>query len=144
MATLNRDAAEAMAGHPVHACTDVTGFGLLGHLAEMIVGAGLAAEVDSAALPIIPHTLEYAAMGLIPAGTYKNREFRKAIVDIEASVDRGIRDALFDPQTSGGLLIGVHADYADALLGGLHRKGATDSAVIGSIAADPNERIRVI
>lgn len=144
MAALNRSAAEAMAGHPVHACTDVTGFGLLGHLAEMVVGAGLGAEIDSTSLPIIPHALEYAAMGLIPGGAYKNREFRETIVAIEPSVDQGVRDVLFDPQTSGGLLISVQADHADALLYDLHRKGAADSAIIGRVVSEPFEQIRVI
>jgi selenide,water dikinase len=144
MATLNRAAAEAMAQHPVHACTDVTGFGLLGHLAEMVVGSGVGAEVDSQALPIIPQALEYAAMGLIPAGAYKNREFRENIVTIEPSVNRGVRDVLFDPQTSGGLLICTPADRVDALMGDLHKNGATGSAVIGRILSGPDEQIHVI
>jgi selenide, water dikinase len=144
MAGLNREAAEAMAGHPVHACTDITGFGLLGHLAEMVVGSGLSAEVEAKTLPIIPQTLEYAAMGLIPGGAYKNREYRESMVAIAASVDRGVRDVLFDPQTSGGLLICIGADCADALIFSLREKGVEDAAIIGKIISEPTEKIHVI
>lgn len=144
MAALNRGAAEAMETHPVHACTDITGFGLLGHLAEMVVGSGLGAEVASEKLPVIPQALEYAAMGMVPGGAYKNREFRQSIVTLSEQVDRFVRDVLFDPQTSGGLLICVDADHADALLTSLRRKGAADAAIIGKIVSDPPEQIRVI
>lgn len=144
MAALNRGAAEAMAEHPVHACTDITGFGLLGHLAEMVVGSGLGAEVASDHLPLIPEALEYAAMGLVPGGAYKNREFRQSIVTLSDRVDRFVQDLLFDPQTSGGLLIGVEADHADALLTSLRQKGAAEAAIIGRIVSEPAEQITVI
>lgn len=144
MAALNRGAAEAMAEHPVHACTDITGFGLLGHLAEMVVGSGLGAEVASDHLSLIPEALEYAAMGLVPGGAYKNREFRQSIVTLSDRVDRFVQDLLFDPQTSGGLLIGVEADHADALLTSLRQKGAAEAAIIGRIVSEPAEQITVI
>ncbi len=144
MARLNREAAEAMGDHPVHACTDITGFGLLGHLAEMVVGSGYSAEVEAETIPIIPQTLNFAAMGLIPGGAYKNREFRESIVTIADSVDRGVRDVLFDPQTSGGLLICADPDHAPALLSSLHGKGVEDAVMIGRIVPEPTESIHVI
>ena len=143
MATLNRDAAEIMKDYPVHACTDITGFGLLGHIAEMIIDTGFSIKLTSKTIPIIPETLEYAGMGLVPAGTYKNREFRECMVDFAPSVDRLVQDILFDPQTSGGLLICVDRKNADELLKKLKEKGMANAAIIGDVATEPKERIIV-
>lgn len=143
MATLNKDAAEIMSNYPVHACTDITGFGLLGHIAEMIIDTGFSIKLTSKTIPIIPGTLEYAGMGLVPAGTYKNREFRECMVDFAPSVDRLVQDILFDPQTSGGLLICVDRENADELLEKLKEKGMESAAIIGDVATEPKERIIV-
>lgn len=143
MATLNKDAAEIMSNYPVHACTDITGFGLLGHIAEMIIDTGFSIKLTSKTIPIIPGTLEYAGMGLVPAGTYKNREFRECMVDFAPSVDRLVQDILFDPQTSGGLLICVDRENADELLEKLKEKGMDNAAIIGDVATEPKERIIV-
>lgn len=143
MATLNKDAAEIMSNYPVHACTDITGFGLLGHIAEMIIDTGFSVTLTSKTIPIIPETLEYAEMGLVPAGTYKNREFRECMVDFAPSVDRLVQDILFDPQTSGGLLICVDRENADELLDKLKEKGMDNAAIIGDVATEPKERIIV-
>jgi len=143
MATLNRDAAEIMKDYPVHACTDITGFGLLGHIAEMIIDTGFSIKLTSKTIPIIPETLEYAGMGLVPAGTYKNREFRECMVDFDPSVDSLVKDVLFDPQTSGGLLICVNRENADELLKKLREKGMANAAIIGDVATEPKERIIV-
>jgi selenide,water dikinase len=143
MASLNRTAAEVMAAFDVHACTDVTGFGLLGHLAEMVSGAGAGARVLARSLPVIPEALEYASMGLIPAGAYKNREFREAMVVIEPGVDRVRQDLLFDPQTSGGLLIGVNGAQAADLVRALMEAGIDESAEVGEVLAGPEEKIWV-
>jgi len=143
MATLNRDAAEIMKDYPVHACTDITGFGLLGHIAEMIIDTGFSIKLTSKTIPIIPETLEYAGMGLVPAGTYKNREFRECMVDFAPSVDRLVQDVLFDPQTSGGLLICVDRENADKLLEKLKEKGMANAAIIGEVETELKERIIV-
>ena len=143
MATLNRDAAEIMKGYPVHACTDITGFGLLGHIAEMIIDTGFSIKLTSKTIPIIPETLEYAGMGLVPAGTYNNREFRECMVDFAPSVDRLVQDVLFDPQTSGGLLICVDRENADELLEKLKEKGMANAAIIGDVTTEPKGRIVV-
>ncbi len=144
MARLNRNSAEVMSRFDVHACTDITGFGFLGHLAEMVCGSGVGVRIISRQLPILPEALEFAAIGLIPAGAYKNREFREAMVDFAAGVDRQVRDALFDPQTSGGLLIGVSADKVDAMLALLQEHGNQDAAQIGEVVADACEKIVVV
>jgi len=143
MATLNRDAAEVMNDYPVHTCTDITGFGLLGHLAEMVVDSNYEIEIWSEKIPVIPKALEYAGIGLVPAGAYKNREFRDSMVDFAPSVDRLIQDILFDPQTSGGLLICVEKERADDLVKSLKKKGINDAAVIGEVLSGPAGRVVV-
>ncbi len=143
MAALNRDASEVMQHYPVHACTDITGFGLIGHLAEMVAGSGSGIGIHTAMIPIIPEAIEYAAMGLVPAGAYKNREFRKDMVDMSPSVDRIVQDILFDPQTSGGLLICVEKESADDLVHGLKKKGMEKAAIIGEVLSEPEGRILV-
>ena len=143
MATLNREAADVMSLYPIHACTDITGFGLIGHLAEMIVDAGIGIRLKSERIPIIPEALEYARIGLVPAGTYNNREFRKSITEFAPSVDRLTQDVLFDPQTSGGLLICVDREKADSLLHDLRKKGVEKAAVIGEVISGPRETIVV-
>jgi selenide, water dikinase len=143
MAALNREAAGAMARFDVHACTDVTGFGLLGHLAEMVVGSGMGARVFADRVPVIPEALEFAAMGLVPAGAYKNREFREAMIHIAGSVARSLQDVLFDPQTSGGLLICVPEDQASGLLKALQDAGVGAAAQIGEVLGGPEEMIQV-
>jgi selenide,water dikinase len=141
MATLNRDAATVMARFPIHACTDVTGFGLLGHLAEMVVGTGYGVVLRTADIPILPEAIEYAGYGLLPAGAFKNREFRAALVAFSTGIDPLIPDLLFDPQTSGGLLICIGEENADRLLDGLVKKNATESKIIGEVVAEPKEKI---
>ena len=116
MARLNRKPAEIMSRYEVHACTDITGFGLLGHLAEMVLDSGCGIRLQSDQIPIIPEAKGFALMGFIPAGAYRNREFRIGMTEFGLSVDRLLQDLLFDPQTSGGLLISVsEKDSADLL-----------------------------
>jgi len=143
MATLNRDAAKVMLNYPVHACTDITGFGLLGHIAEMVVESGLGVKIQADSVPTIKEALEYAGMGFVPAGTHNNREFRKLMVDISPSIDPVVQDILFDPQTSGGLLICVEQKNADDLLINLKEQGMPWAAIIGEVVKEPKERILV-
>jgi len=143
MATLNRDAAQVMKGFPVHACTDITGFGLLGHVAEMVVDSGFGISLWSEKIPIIPEALDYAAMGFVPAGAYNNRKFREGMVDISPSVKQAVLDILYDPQTSGGLLISVEKESAGDLVDELKKKGIDAAAVIGEVLTEPKERIVV-
>jgi len=144
MATLNRYAAEVMTGFPVHACTDITGFGLLGHLAEMAEGSGLGIRVYSDQVPLIPRTTDFAAMGLIPGGAHRNRDFRENMTIFSPDISRILQFVLFDPQTSGGLLISVAPDHADRLVDALREKGLADAAIIGEVIAEPAEKILVM
>jgi selenide,water dikinase len=143
MARLNRTPAEVMQAFRVHACTDVTGFGLLGHLCEMVVESGYGVALTNADIPVYPEAREYAAMGLVPAGTYNNRKFREAFVSFDQAVDGITRDILFDAQTSGGLLIMVDPADAVALVEKLHAEGVEDAAIIGEVIESPKERILV-
>jgi selenide,water dikinase len=143
MAALNRDAAEIMSNFTISACTDVTGFGLLGHLAEMVCGSGTSARIFSDQVPLIAEALEFAAMGLIPAGAYKNREFRESMIEFAEIVARSRQDVLVDPQTSGGLLISVDAHQSEKLVSALKDAGIHDAAWVGEILSDPEEKIWV-
>ena len=143
MAGLNRVAAEVMSAFEVHACTDVTGFGLLGHLAEMVSGSGRGVRIFAGQVPVIPEALEFASMGLIPAGAYKNREFRESMVTFDAGMDRARQDVLFDPQTSGGLLIAVSCSQAVELVKALRAAGIAEASVIGEVLGGHEEKIEV-
>jgi selenide,water dikinase len=144
MVSLNRDAARIMSNFNITACTDVTGFGLLGHLAEMVCGSSMSVRVFSEQVPVIAEALEFASMGLIPAGAYKNREFRESMIDFAESVERSRQDVLVDPQTSGGLLISVNGHQAGELVAALKDAGIGDAAQIGEILSGPEEKIWVI
>jgi selenide,water dikinase len=144
MAMLNRDAARIMTDFDISACTDVTGFGLLGHLSEMVNGSGCSARIDSDQMPVISEALEFAAMGLIPAGAYKNREFREYMITFAETVPRTLQDLLFDPQTSGGLLISVSDVHCNDLISALKDGGITDAARIGEVVDSHEEKISVI
>jgi len=136
MATLNRDAAMVMADFDVGACTDVTGFGFIGHLAEMVGGSGMGARIFSRQVPIIKEAMEFAAMGFIPGGAHKNRQFRESMIILPDTIERSLMDILADPQTSGGLLISVRGNQADELVSSLKDKGVGDAAVVGEIPGD--------
>ena len=125
MTTLNRGARDIMVRYRVHACTDITGFGVMGHLLEMAQGSDLRAEVEVSAVDLIPEALEFARMGVLPAGMYRNRTFAEQWVDA-GQTEIAVQDMLYDPQTSGGLLMAVDPADADALLAEL--KGTVPSA----------------
>lgn len=144
MASLNNNAARVMKRFDVHACTDITGFGLIGHLAEMLEGTGFGMTISSSSLPLIDVAFGFAAMGLIPAGAHNNRSFRESIVDMGPGIDRSVQDILFDPQTSGGLLICVREKDAALLLGELLQEGVEQAAIIGEVTESVRERITVV
>ena len=132
MTTLNKSARDAMIRYRVHACTDVTGFGLLGHAFEMAQGSDVRLDLEVDGVALIPEALELARMGILPAGMYRNRHFAEAGVDA-GDVELARQDLLYDPQTAGGLLISVAAEDAPALLRDL--QGAVPSAQrIGTVA----------
>lgn len=114
MTTLNKAARDAMVKYRVHACTDVTGFGMLGHMLEMTQGSGVEAELHVDDVEMIPEALELARMGILPEGMYRNRTFAEDSVDA-GDTELAKQDLLYDPQTAGGLLMAVDPADADAL-----------------------------
>ena len=143
MSTLNRKASEIMMKTGVDACTDITGFGLLGHAAEMVENTNVGIVIYANSVPVFPDAREMADMGMIPGGLYRNRDFRKAMVEFKRGVTKFQKTILFDPQTSGGLLIAVPEDKALSMLEKLHRAGVKDAAIIGEVVDNPKGRIIV-
>jgi selenide, water dikinase len=143
MATLNRAAMEAMQNVPVHAATDITGFGLLGHLRNMATASGCTAKVVTSAVPFLDAARTYVEEGIAPGGTHANLRFLNDFVDYDASVDARSRLLLCDAQTSGGLLMACTRENTPALLADLSRRGTPCAAVIGSLEVGPAGRMRV-
>ncbi|KMO86596.1 segregation protein B [Megasphaera cerevisiae DSM 20462] len=115
MAQLNKTARDMMVRYDVHGCTDVTGFGLLGHALEMARGSGLTLHLESEHIPYHAEACDMAEMGFVPAGAYRNRAYTQDDVVIREGTRQGLMDILYDPQTSGGLLIAVSEDVAPQL-----------------------------
>jgi len=144
MAALNRAAAEAMMETPgVHACTDITGFGFLGHAAEMVEDGDVGFRIHASRVPLFQGIRDFVEMGILPAGLYRNRDFRMAMMDIRPECPPWIADVLFDPQTSGGLLIAVAAESAEALLSRIHNRGVPEAAVVGDVTEENKGKITV-
>jgi selenide,water dikinase len=133
MATLNRDASEAMLAVGPSAATDVTGFGLLGHLREMTSGSGVAARLRAGAVPVQDGVRELAEQDVVPGGTKRNHAGLEGVVRWAPEIDQAEQLVLADAQTSGGLLIAVPAERAEALRGALERAGTPSAAEIGQI-----------
>jgi selenide,water dikinase len=143
MATLNKEAAEAMVRFGVRAATDVTGFGLLGHLREMAKASGVAAELVAEAVPLLPGALDLAKTERFPGGSTRNLSDVSEDVEFPEGMEEFERLLLADAQTSGGLLLAVDSDALDGLMDSLS-KVAPDARVIGQMQEGPPGRIRVI
>ncbi len=133
MTTLNKYAAELAKEFQVHCCTDITGFGLAGHAMEMAKGSKKTFVIYAEKLPVLSGAREYAEMGLIPAGAYRNREFLEK--DMESRISGWREDLLFDPQTSGGLLLAIPTEDAAGLMGRLSGL-ELPSAVVGEVTEE--------
>ena len=136
MATLNRTARDIMVKYRVHSCTDVTGFALLGHSFEMAQGSGCTVHIQSGNVPFHPEAWDLAAMGLIPAGAYRNRDFAQKGVTVRGDVSRTMQDLLYDPQTSGGMPAGAAGQHPCRGPGGL-RHGAAGQLADSGINEPP-------
>jgi selenide,water dikinase len=144
MSALNRAAAEALAGLEVHAVTDITGFGLLGHGLEMARASNAELTIYAGRVPVLPWAREYAAMGLVPAGSHANRRFCENHLTLEPGVDQVTQDLLSDAQTSGGLFIAIAPQHAETLMSRLKERGVAEAAVIGEVTGTGVGRIRVM
>jgi selenide,water dikinase len=140
MSTLNGPAAEVMTEIGVQAATDVTGFGLVGHLLEML-GDDAGAEIDASKLPVLSGALEMAKEGVIPGGSRRNENETRGRVDADG-LDAGLRALLFDAQTSGGLLMAVPPEKTEALMSALGDGGVPSASVIGKVTSGP-PRVKV-
>jgi selenide,water dikinase len=141
MATLNKVAAERMLEAGAHGCTDVTGFGLMGHLVEMAAGSGVDIEVMWDDLPLLPGVLECAAAGIIPGSVERNRESCGAAVDLGDGATAAMLEVCMDAQTSGGLLIAIPEGAAGPLVARLHEDGLAEAAVVGKILGKGTGRV---
>jgi selenide,water dikinase len=133
MGTLNKYAAEIMFKYNVNACTDVTGFGLAGHILEMQDGHEFSVVIHSVNLPLLDGALENAAMGLIPGGLYRNRKYVGDRCIISENIKREVADIIFDPQTSGGLLISLPRNEAEDMVQEMHQSGISEASIIGEV-----------
>jgi len=143
MRRLNRAAAEAMQEIGVDACTDITGFGLLGHFFEMTKASGVDAVLDPERVPLLPGALDHARAGDKPGGLGANRTYVEPRLSIEGAYDPPLLDLIFDPQTSGGLLIAVAEEKAEALASAFLVRGLKDAARIGRILGPGEGLIRL-
>jgi cysteine desulfurase NifS/selenium donor protein len=142
MRSLNKDAADAMEEVGAHACTDITGFGLLGHLREMAAASGLDAEIDPRAVPVLEPARDLAGSDIVPGGTLDNLSHVSPFVDWSPNLSRTDKVLLADAQTSGGLLISVSADKSDELLAALEKRGVSPARVIGRFKGEGAGRIQ--
>jgi len=141
MSTLNKIAAEGMIKFRANSCTDITGFGLLGHANEMAKASEVTFIIESEKIPIIDGAIEKAKMGLIPAGAYRNAEYLKDSIIFQKQIETHIKDILFDPQTSGGLLISIDKENAKGLLEFYHNNLTTDFSIIGEVIEKKDKSI---
>lgn len=141
LATLNKEASELMVSADAHACSDITGFGLLGHACEIALNSEVAIELYSNRVPIFREAAHFAKTGLKSKGMHSIKEFRSNMIDYASKIDDWLLNILFDPQTSGGLLISVSPQAADRLLIKLREAGYKETAIIGAVANAPKGKI---
>jgi selenide,water dikinase len=145
MTTLNKAAAELMtATSGVHACTDITGFGFLGHACEMVAESGVGMKINAATVPFFNEIRDFVEDGIVPAGLHRNRNFRMSMIDRKTGFPDWLVDIFFDPQTAGGLLIALAADQAEGLAAKMRAQGLSDAAIVGEIIAEPAGRIQLV
>lgn len=144
MTSLNDTASALMRRLPVHACSDVTGFGLLGHAFEMASGSGVTIVFDTRQLPLLPGARRLAEQGYLTGGCKRNREYLKHQIAIDRSVRNGLTEIALDPQTSGGLLIALPESHAKALVDELRSSGVDAAAAVGYATALQDVCVRLV
>lgn len=144
MSALNKKASEMMiAEEDVHACTDITGFGFLGHACEMIEGGDVGLRIDSAAVPVFEGVRDLMETGFVPGGLYRNKNFRLNQVEKKPTCPDWLFDVLFDPQTAGGLFFSLPAGKAQILVEAMRAAGIADAAVVGEVVKENAGKIFV-
>lgn len=144
MSLLNRNASERMISSGARACTDITGFGFIGHALEMASGSQVGLLIDSKRVPILPKALEYCGMGLLPGGAYSNRQYFSCKVEVGPNIPPVLLDLFYDPQTSGGLLVSLPPAGADEMVKALHQDGETDAAIVGEVTGELPGKMKII
>ncbi len=144
MAALNDKASEAMQEIGVHACTDITGFGFLGHIIQLAKNSNVGLAIDSKSVPYFSEAKSYAESGYLPGGLTRNHDFYSPDVIFSDNVPQFLRNILFDPQTSGGLLICVSAGKVRKLINTLNRSGKTEAVIVGKVVAGRQGVVEVI
>jgi selenide, water dikinase len=144
MAELNAAASTAMLRYGVHAATDITGFGLVGHATGMAEGSAVTLVFEESDLPLLPGALEMCRAGMIPGGGRRNREFFGPRTSINDEISDAMAELAFDPQTSGGLLIALPEDDATALLAELQQGGNLDAAIVGRVQPEGDFLIEIV
>lgn len=144
MLALNRKASEWMQAFGTHACTDITGFGFIGHALGMASASQIGIVVHSQNIPIFPEASKYVGLGLIPGGAYSNREFFSCRVEVHSNVSDLLINLLYDPQTSGGLLISLPSANAERMVETLKKEGDIYSCIVGEVVERPRGRIEIL
>ena len=144
MTTLNKRAMELMTEmEDVHACTDITGFGFLGHACEMVEGSDVGMQIYASSVPYFLGIRELVEMGVVPGGLHRNRTFRRNMIEIDSPCPDWMIDIFFDPQTAGGLLISLSAGQAEVLIKKMRAEGMDGAAIVGEVVPEPKGKIRV-
>jgi selenide,water dikinase len=133
MTMLNKNASELMIKYKIKAATDITGFGLIGHSHQMAINSKVSFHFQTSKIPYFAEARKFAQMGLCPGGLHRNREYYRNMVHFSQNISDYINDIVFDPQTSGGLLISISAQKSRRFLKELKQSGATRAAVIGEV-----------
>jgi selenide,water dikinase len=141
MTALNKKASELMQETGVHACTDITGFGLLGHVVQLADASQVGLEFQLDKIPYFSEVIEFSREGMCPAGLHRNREYYSCKVEISDEIAEHVRDVFYDPQTSGGLLICLEAEKAETLLERLKEAGVAEAAIIGEVVSEPKGKV---
>ena len=145
MTTLNKKATELMLEMPdVHACTDITGFGFLGHACEMIEDSDVGMLIHASSVPFFPGIQELVEQEIVPGGLERNRQYRSKLLDVAPACPDWLVDILFDPQTAGGLLMALPESQAETLMGRMRSSGIASAAIVGEIISKPKGKIRVL
>jgi len=143
MSDLNRVAGEEMTKFGANACTDITGFGFLGHLLEMMEESGTTAIIDSSSLPLLPDVLSFVEKGFLTGGGLENYKFASKDVEIDGEVSRELVMVLYDPQTSGGLLVSIPEEMAEDYMESILKRGVDEARIVGRVVEESKKRIVV-
>ena len=144
MIALNRKASERMQTFSSHACTDITGFSFIGHALEMAIASQVGMVIHSKNIPVFPEAMEYARLGFLTGGGHSNRQYFSCRVEADTNLSPLLMDILYDPQTSGGLLISLPSSEAEKLVEELKREERIDASIVGEVVEERQGKIQIL